>query len=142
MAEPLRWPNVERATIAWLRAWLPDMWVVSELPANDPPRECVTVERVGGGSGGISKDVDVEIAVHAADRARMWDLVGAVEGAMHALAANGDPRGDPPFYVDDVDETFAFRNDPHPNQTVRRALATYTLTVRPIRAHVVTASRP
>ena len=145
----VRWPNVERVAIAWLGAFFepraPGVSIYSEIAQGDDATkrgDHLTVERVGGGSVWISKDVDVEVAVHASQRARMWDLVAVVEAAMYYLAANGDPLGDPPFYVDDVTESFGFRYDPHPNQSLRRAIATYTLTVRPTRAHDVTAGRP
>ena len=123
------WANVERGTLAWLRARL-ERPGYTEVPA-DPPEEYFTVERTGGGGRWLDKDVDVEVSVHAMSRPAMWAFAAAVESAMWALAANGDPQGDPPFYVDDVGETFAFAVDPHPNAERRRATATYTLTVRP-----------
>jgi hypothetical protein len=89
------------------------------------PTEYLTVERVGGTGTRIDRDVDVEISVIAGTRTAMWDLVAQVEARIRALAATGDP------YVDDVAETFAFAFDPYPNQSARRATATYTLTVRP-----------
>ncbi len=125
------WPNVERAAVAWLRSRVDGAPVFTELPQNHPPGEFVTVERTGGASRWIQKDVDVEVAVHAGSRARMWELAGLVESAMWALDASGDPHGDPPFYIDEVDNRFVFGSDPHPNVALRRAMATFTLTVRP-----------
>lgn len=121
----LLWPNVERAVVAWLsaRTSLPTYTETDTAPSL--PVERLMVARVGGAGRGIEKDVDVEVEVYAATRGRMWALAGAVESAMFALAANGDP------YVDDVVEAFGFAVDPHPSAAVRRAAATYTVTVRP-----------
>lgn len=120
----LVWPNVEKATVAWLagRTALP---VYTETDPAPLPVEYLVVERVGGTGYGIEKDVDVEVTVTAATRSRMWVLAAAVETAMAALAANGDP------YIDDVREAFGFAVEPSESVAVRRATATFTLTVRP-----------
>lgn len=129
MREVLAWPNVERELRFWLVAHLDvGRAVYSETTTKVPPRY-VTVERAGGrGDGPLDKLVAVEIGVHTdGTRDDMWDMARDVESAMAALAANGTPG----MYVDEVDETFAFANDPPPDPSRRRAIATYTLTVRP-----------
>ncbi|MFJ2518653.1 hypothetical protein ACIOWF_06745 [Cellulosimicrobium cellulans] len=129
MPEVLQWPNVEREVRFWLVAHLDvgAAGVLTETSTTVPDRY-VTLERVGGRSDGpLDKLVTVEVAVHAATRGDMWDLARDVEFAMAALATNGTPG----MYVDEVEETFSFASDPPPDQSRRRAIATYTLTVRP-----------
>lgn len=131
MGEPtLRWGNVERAVVAYLKP-LVGVEVLTETassPGATTGGEYLTVNRVGGTTEWISKDVDIEVTVNAPARGRMWDLAADVESAMWALAAHA--AGD--LYVDDVAEAFGFADDPPPAQGIRRAIATYTLTVRPI----------
>jgi len=122
------WPDIERAVVAW---FAPLGRPVYTETGPTVPTEYLTVERVGGVGTSIDRDVDVEISVIAVTRTAMWDLVADVEARVRALAANGDPLGVPPFYVDDIAERFAFAFDPYPNTAARRATATYTLTVRP-----------
>lgn len=117
------WPDVERTVVAWLGTLGRPVYTET---GPTTPTEYLTVERVGGTGTRIDRDVDVEISVIAGTRSDLWALVAQVEARVRALAASGDDT-----YVDDVAETFAFAIDPYPNTTVRRATATYTLTVRP-----------
>lgn len=117
------WPDIERAVVAWLGTLGRPVYTET---GPTTPAEYLTVERVGGTGTRIDRDVDVEISVIAATRPALWDLVADVEARIRALAATGDG-----MYVDDVVEAFAFSIDPYPNTSVRRATATYTLTVRP-----------
>lgn len=129
MPEVLRWANAEREVRAWLvpRLSVGSAGVVTETTTT-VPEKYVKVERAGGrGDGPLDKLVQIEVAVHARTRGDMWALVGEVETAFAALTTNGTPG----MYVDEVEETFAFAADPMPSQDVRRAIATYTLTVRP-----------
>lgn len=127
MAErTLKWANVEKAVKAYLGGLI-NVAVWTET-GSDPGGEYITVERVGGNTEWISKHIDVEVTVTAATRARMWELAGDVESAMWSLAAHGGGG----VYFDDVTEAFGFAFDPPDNQDVRRAIATYTLTVRPL----------
>lgn len=87
----------------------------------------ILVQRSGGSTAVISKDVDVEVWVFAGTRAEMWALAADVESAMFDLAADGAAEG----YVDDVVEAFGFSQEPYSNTSVRRATATYQITVRP-----------
>ena len=136
---PGSWPDVERLVARWLtqRVGLSVWGVTNELDVyrsgeigtgEQDKVPFLSVERVGGIGRDVDRDVDVEVGVWTADRASLWPLVQRVEVAMRALAANGSGE-----YVDDVAETFTFARDPYPNQSVRRAIATYTLTVRPLR---------
>jgi len=136
---PGSWPDVERLVARWLtqRVGLSVWGVTNELDVyrsgeigtgEQDKVPFLSVERVGGTGRDVDRDVDVELGVWTSDRASLWPLVQRVEVAMRALAANG-----PGEYVDDVTETFTFAYDPYPNQSVRRAIATYTLTVRPLR---------
>lgn len=120
------WPNLERAVIAWLTERTTEPVYSETEPAPTLAAARIVVERVGGVGYDGSKDVDVEVTVHAATRPAMWALAAQVETAMGALAAAGDP------YVDDVEESFAFAVDPRKNPAAYRATATYTLTVRPL----------
>ena len=117
------WPNVEEAVVAWLGALGRPVYTET---GPSTPAEYLVVERVGGAGTAIDQDVDVEVSVIAPTRAAMWALVSQVEARMEALAANGTDT-----YVDDVALTFGFKVDPYPNVTVRRATATFTVTVRP-----------
>lgn len=122
----LVWANLERLVLAWLQARA-DATGYTEVPT-DAALPRFTIEQSGGrGSGWIDKAVDVEVKAIAETRAQMWALAGRLDSAMRDLASNGNGEG----YVDDVEETFAFTPDPHPNSDLRRAIATYTLTVRP-----------
>lgn len=130
-APALRWPNVERAVIGYLRL-AANVLVYSETPPSSLPSRYLVVTRVGG-RGGVLTDrtVDVEVlACTHGSRSDLWDLVADVESAMYALAAHAADG----VYVDDVAETFGFADDPIDDQDVRRAVATFTLTVRPNRA--------
>lgn len=128
MANQLRWPNVERAVKNYLDAAL--TVPVYTRTGSTPPDEYVTLERSGGGGQWIDKTVDLEVAVIAGDRDRLWDLVADVEGLMWALGAS-EADG---VYVDDVEVAFGFAFDPPLDQDVRRASATFALTVRPVGA--------
>ena len=134
------WPDVELLGVRWLEAHVStttidgqdrevSTWRAGEIGPNEEKLvPFLSVERVGGTGTDIDRDVDLEIGAWAPDRTSLWPLVQRVEVAMRALAANGSTQ-----YVDDVAEAFAFALDPYPNQSVRRAIATYTLTVRPLR---------
>lgn len=129
MAElKLRWPNVERALVAYFKAELSDPTYTN--PGGTMPGRYITVERSGGSSQWIDKAVDVSVAVHAATRGEMWDLAADVESAMWSLGAHAAGG----IYIDSVEERFGFAFDPPADQNVRRASATFTLTVRPYRA--------
>lgn len=129
MREHLAWVNVERLVVAWLRQRT-GLTVYTETGTDaDQQLPYLRVERVGGVGQGLDKQIEIEVEARAADRAGMWAAAGTVETAMHALAANGHPGG----YVDDVTEIFAFASDPHPDRATRRAVATYTLVLRPAR---------
>lgn len=128
MANP-RWANVEK----FLRLWLAERTgrpVYTEtdgtLTGNLPAYQITRV----GGSGGIdfSKTVAIEIDSIAATRGAMWDTAADAQTAMHELAANGTAD----WYVDTVEETFSPAVEPYENTGVRRATATYALTIRPL----------
>lgn len=120
------WPLVERETVRWLDQHLLAA-VYTETPPTDLPAEYVTVEQAGGSEGAVDREYDIEIGVLATSRTRMWEVARLVESVMGRLAASGTPG----MYVDDVTCRFVFRSDPPPNQDRRRAIATFTLTVRP-----------
>jgi len=129
VADPTRrWVNLERA----VGRYLGDVTghLVYTESASTMPAAYVTVERVGGGGQGADRDVDIEVTVTAPTRPAMWDLAADVESAMDALASADATTG---VYVDDVATAFGFASDPPPDPTRRRARATFTLTVRPMR---------
>lgn len=125
----LKWANVEKLLRLWLAAET-GRAVYTEtdgtLAANLPAYQITRV----GGSGGIdfSKSVSVEVDSIAATRGDMWDTAAAAQTAMHKLAANGTAD----WYVDTVEETFSPAIEPYENTGVRRATATYALTIRPL----------
>lgn len=124
----LRWPNVERQVVAWLIAQTgrPVFTETPETLAAHLP--AYQIERIGGSDEfEIGKAIQVEVNSLAATRPAMWDAVADVETAMALLASNGTED----WYVDDVSETFSAAVAPHPNDGVRRATATYSLTIRP-----------
>jgi hypothetical protein len=129
MASPApRWPNVERGVVRWLgaRTGRPvytesDEELEERLPA-------YRVERVGGADAyELGKEIQVEVSSLAATRPELWAAVADAESAMEALKANGFEG----FYVDDVRETFSAAVVPYRNDGVRKATATYGLTLRP-----------
>lgn len=88
-----------------------------------------TVRRTGGTLVWIDREVDIEIVVSTKDsRSHMWNLADIVESSMFDLAAN--TTGD--LYVDNVDEPFAFADDPPDDPNINQATATFTLTIRPL----------
>lgn len=122
------WPNAEKFVRAWIMAHTGRM-VYTETPGKlegDPPVYQVT--RVGGSDRSQhDKRVNIEVDSIAVSRGAMWDAAAAVQTAMDSLAANGDEQ----WYVDDVEEIFAPAVEPYENSTVKRATATYALTLRP-----------
>lgn len=129
MAEPtLRWANVEKAVRAHL-AGLLTVPVQTETTAKTTG-DYVLIQRTGGGGAWIDKDVDIETTVYSTERGTMWDLAATVESAMWGLAAHNADG----VYIDDVQVAFGFAVDPPTNQNARAATATFTLTVRPVRA--------
>lgn len=123
-----RWPNVEKQLAAWLAAATghpvfteTDSSLTNHLPA-------YKIARVGGADAvELGKAIQVEVESLASTRPAMWDAVAAVETAMAGLAANGTPD----WYVDDVTETFSAAVQETSNDGVRKASATYALTLRP-----------
>jgi len=124
----LEFPDVETYLIAWLTAKLKrpiytetDTTLTQYLPAYQ-------IARVGGSDGAeVDKRVNIEITAIVATRGELWAAVQNAESAMRALSANGTAS----WYVDDVEETFSFAIEPYENDGVRRARATYALTLRP-----------
>lgn len=128
----LRWANVERLVVGWLKERT-DATVYTEtgedLAAVAAATGAIVVQRAGGSGDLIDRDVDIELNAIAGSRPAMWDLAGDVETAMADLATDATEEG----YVDDVALSFGWADDPHDNPAVRRATATYRLTVRPRR---------
>lgn len=121
-----RWPNVERHVVAWLRARI-TATVYTETDDN-LTGPALIVERAGGQDASlIGKRILVEVASVGNTRAAMWELVGKVETAMDQLSASGTED----WYVDEVEETFSAAPERTGNPGVRRARATYALTIRP-----------
>lgn len=123
----LRWPNVERAA----REYLAGMLTVPVLTrtGKTPPSRYVLIERTGGTGSTVDKSFDIEVTAVAGTRNDLWDLVADVESAMFALSAS--VAGD--VYVDDVRDVFGFAHEATANPDERRAIATFALTVRPVR---------
>lgn len=130
MAEQaIEWANVERLVRAWLLPRVAPVDDVLTETRTDVSGTLVVLERTGGSGRWIERDVDVELTAVAAARGALWSLVARCERAMFNLAGNGNEHG----FVDDVVETFGFAAiPPPPNGDVRRATATYSLTLRPL----------
>ncbi len=125
MSDLLRWPNVEKAMVAYLRSL--NVSVYTETRGVMPGRY-LRIERVGGGAHWISRDVSIEIRAVAETRRALCDLVSGVESLMDALAAN---EAAPGIYIDDVATPFGIAWAPPDNQQICAAIGTFTLTVRP-----------
>lgn len=123
-----RWPNVEKQLIAWLKAATGRPVFTETNTDLETHLPAYQIERVGGSDEfEIGKTIQMEVSSLAATRPAMWDAVADVETAMQQLAANGTAA----WYVDNVTETFSAAVAPHPNSRIRRATATYALTIRP-----------
>ena len=121
----MRWANVEKAMVSYLRKL--NVSVYTETSGVMPARY-IRVERVGGSAEWISRDIDIEIRVVAETRSALWDLVSDIETAMHHLPGQ---EAAPGAYIDDVAVSFGFAWDPPANQNICAAIGTFTLTVRP-----------
>lgn len=128
VANPIKWPLVEKHLIRWLRESL-GIPVYTETPADlENKLPALQVTRTGGGDGtDFTKTIQVEVETIAANRGQLWDKVSEVEAAMFQLTANGTKD----WYVDNVTETFSAAAIPDGNRGLRRATATYGLEVRP-----------
>lgn len=125
---PVRWPNVERHLVAWLADATGRPVFTETRPTLGDHLPAYQVERVGGSDlVELGKEIHVEVTSIAGARGEMWDAVALVETAMSGLAANGTDH----WYVDDVREAFAAAVEPSNDGGVRRASATYALTLRP-----------
>lgn len=123
-----RWPNAEKH----VRTWLADHTgrpVYTETPARlAQALPAYQVTRVGGAdTPTLGKSIHIEVDTIAADRGSLWEAAGHAQGAMEDLAANGTAE----WYVDEVTEIFSPAIAPYENPNLRRATATYALTVRP-----------
>lgn len=123
----MRWPDVEAAARSYL-ATVTGRTVWTETPATASGTYLI-VERTGGTSEHIHRDVDLEITAIAPTRAGVWQLAGDIEVAMFEAAASSLGNS---VYCDDVHEVFGFAADPPDDPRVRKARATYQITVRPI----------
>lgn len=128
----LRWPNAEKLALAWLRTRTTATVYTetdTDLGTVAADTGVLVVQRTGGSGGPVpDKDVDIEVTAYAGSRPALWALVGDVETAMSDLAGDGNTEG----YVDDVAEAFSFAQEPLPTPGVWRAVATYSLTFRPL----------
>lgn len=129
----LSWPRLERLAVAWLKTRTSALVVTrrpEELAAAVAERGgVVQVQRAGGADGpSLDKQLAAEVLVFASERGELWDLVDVIESAMFDLAGDGNAEG----YVDDVVESFAFADDPHPDPSLCAATGTFTITVRPL----------
>lgn len=125
MGSPTLWPDAQRIAQVWLTDHVlgVDVWREADDGA---PAPRVIVEHTGGTSDGLSREVDIEITAVATTVDELRSLTARVNAAMWALAADGNAHG----YVDEVRETFGFTDD-QKNSTERRAIATFTVVVRP-----------
>lgn len=125
------WPRLERTVIAWLtpRVAPAEVWAErpDDLVAIAKAKGAVRLERAGGTGTDIDHALQLEVTVYAGTRGELWDLADLVESALADLAGDGSSDA----YVDDVEATFLFAAEPHPDPSVREATATFTITVRP-----------
>lgn len=78
-------------------------------------------------SDGLNREVDIELTAVASSLDALRSLTSDLTSAMWALAGSGTAAG----YVDEVREEFGFGDEPSPNRGVRRAIATFSVVVRP-----------
>lgn len=124
------WGDVELAVAAHLRARMTGVRVANEVPSNLESALPVVVVRVvpGGGDDRITDTAAIDVEAFAVGRDAMWALAEQARG--HLLAASGIPAGG--LLLDAVITTGRPGEVPYGNPAVRRAIATYEVTTRPV----------
>lgn len=134
-------PDTESVIVAWLEQWLLTRWpdekvrVYTELPEgwadaqrNESERlPAILVERIPGGAGTAQEyenGSQVQVTVFTASRAVLWPLVQQVEVGMVAIRGRTAPT------IDEIWSSQHFGDVPYANKKIRRAVATYDMTVR------------
>ncbi|MFJ8883606.1 hypothetical protein ACIRJR_09350 [Streptomyces sp. NPDC102402] len=123
------WADIELAVMTGIRPHLPGVKVADELPDKLETRlPLVWVQVAGGGDDRVTDTATVDVHSFAATRAATWDLAEQTRKAMHALAATHNPGQK--AVIDDVTTQQRPALVPYGNPALRRAVATYTVSMR------------
>lgn len=120
-------PNVEASLVGYLAATT-GLPVYTETVTNlqDVVPLILVSQIPGTGGTDYEQVVTFDVDAFGANRSSMWDTASKVAKAMRQLTAGAARLA----YIDAVVETSAFGYIPYGNVAVRRAAATYDLTVR------------
>lgn len=128
--QDLTFADIEYAAQLILRAALPAVRVVNELPADlEKKLPLVQVQITpGGGDDRVTDTALVDIDVFAGTRTGMWDLARDTRAAL--LAAAGQHVPGARVVIDSVDTAQRPAPVPYGTPAIRRAVATYALASR------------
>lgn len=127
----MRWPNVVKMAVVYLKPALGGVRVVTRLPSSlEPVLPLVRVRRGPGSDDGITDSplLDVEGFTAVADEDAMWDLAEDIRQAVHDMAGM-DVGG---FLVDSVETSVGPTDLDYGNPAVARTVASYRLHLRKI----------
>ena len=125
----LDYAQVERQAKAWLQAGTGNPVYTETGPGLEDVVPAYKLEVVGGSQNPRAEERTVLVEVGSFDvaRAKALDAARAADRCMCSLAQNGTEE----WYVDDVVVQFVPAIEPYENNELRRATATYALTIRP-----------
>lgn len=123
------WADIELAVITGIGPGLPGVRVTDELPDKLETRlPLVWVQVAGGADDQVTDTVTVDVHSFAATRGATWALAELTRTAMHALTATHVPGQK--AVIDDVTTAERPALVPYGNPALRRAVATYTVSMR------------
>ncbi|MCX4661500.1 hypothetical protein [Streptomyces uncialis] len=124
---PPDWPDIELVVMQGLRPLLPGVRIADEVPPRvETLLPVVTVQAApGGGYDRITGTAALDVSAMAATRGAMWTLARRVRAALHTLPGTG-PGG---HRIDTVTGDWPVEI-PYGNPGLRRAIATYAVTLR------------
>lgn len=128
--QDLTWGDIEYAAMLVLRAGLPSVRVVNELPTNlETQLPLVQVQILpGGGDDQVTDTALVDVDCFAGTRTNMWDLARKARAVL--LAASGQHIPGARVVIDSVETSSRPAPVSYGNPAIRRAVATYALTSR------------
>ena len=123
----MRWPDLHRLAVAYLRPALGDVRVVTRVPGNlADVLPVVRVTRGPGSDDGITDAPLLDVEVFAADEGAMWTLAEDARQAMHALAGQSVDGA----LVDSVTTSVGPVAVDYGNPAAHRAVASYRVEMR------------
>lgn len=125
------WPSAEQVVLEYLREAVPDLTWLTEL-YEGWKGPVGLIEQIPGGGTGDAYDEEsvIDVGIYAGTRAVVWELVERVKPAMFLLPMRATTAS-----VDHVTMSSTFGMVPYSNRSVRRAVGTYRLTMRPQIGH-------